>query len=178
MLCSKCGKNNSDESNFCEYCGNRLNDNNPNTNSHALNWKAIIIGSVIGTVIGIVFILISRLYLGVIPLPFLIGIITGYIVGGGWKKGVIHATIANSIFVIISMVIFSILLFSGIGKSPAPELATLAFSVILILIGVFVLVFFLFFGVLGGILGVYIKQLLVKQKNKEEIIDKIESGRE
>lgn len=168
MICSECGMKNSDDSNFREYCGNKLKEDqfSNETSSKSLNWKAIIIGSVIGTVIGIIFILISRLSFGVIPLPFLIGIITGYIAGGGWKKGAIHATIANSIFIIISMIIFSILVLSSVGKSPTPELSTVFFSVILILMGVFVLIFFLFFGVLGGMLGSYIKKTLINQKNK------------
>lgn len=166
MICSKCGMKNSDESNFCEYCGNKLKEDpvsNENS-SQSLNWKAIILGSVIGTLVGIVFILISRLFLGFIPLPFLIGIITGYIVGEGWKKGAIHAGISNLIFTTVIVIVFFILILPG--ASFLNEFAFIGAGVVAILIGLIVLIFCLFFGVLGGMLGAYIKEILVNRKNK------------
>lgn len=105
---------------------------------------------------------VSRFYLGITPLPILIGVIVGFIADGSWKKGAIHGGVASSIIAVISMIILFVLVFSGAGSSVIPQISVI--DLILIIIGIIFLIIFLiiFFilGAIGGVLGAWIKGVI------------------
>ncbi|MCE5214449.1 MAG: DUF5518 domain-containing protein [Methanobacterium sp.] len=141
------------------------NKTNITTYIKSFNWKAILIGSILGSVVGIIILLKSISYLGVSPLPLLIGLITGYIADGSWKKGAIHGGIASSIVSLVIMIIFLILIITGSSSSVTPDAYILTLtSILLSIIGIVILICFLFIGALGGIIGSYIKKLI---KNRQ-----------
>lgn len=158
IYCTSCGHENDSDSIFCENCGKKLSQRaeiKKHSTITSLNWKAIIIGCVVGTILAILFIVLFRFFLGFAAIPFFIGLITGYLVNKDSKNGLIHSGIANFIVAIIFSITLLISAFSGIQ---IPGLSTGLFGVFVIFMIILFLVLFLIIGSIGGIIGVYIKK--------------------
>jgi predicted nucleic acid-binding Zn ribbon protein len=166
MYCPECGHENDADAIFCDECGNKLLKTEKKERKKrkfdikSLNWKAILIGLILGTVLGILILAVSRFYLGITPLPILIGVIVGFIADGSWKKGAIHGGVASSIIALISMIILFALVFSGAGSSVIPQISVTFFGLILIIIGIIFLIIFFILGAIGGALGAWIKGVI------------------
>lgn len=123
MYCPECGHENENDAKFCDTCGKQLLEKKEIERHNifeSLNWKAIIIGCVLGTILGILCMTLSGGFLGFVPMPFFIGLITGYLVNKNWKNGLIHGGIASFLVALVFLILFVILVSSG---STLPGLA-------------------------------------------------------
>lgn len=150
MYCSNCDHEIDTDSYFCKNCGQELSQNRlvkKHGKITSLNWKAIAIGCVLGTVLGISLNYAIGVW-GLFVSPFLVGLITSYLVNKDLKNGLIHSVIANFIFAII----FNVEMFILIYRLPEfyPELFDMS---------ILFLVIFLIIGAIGGIFGDVLKKM-------------------
>lgn len=165
MHCPICGKDNDPDAVYCDECGNKLikEIKEPVNYFSHINWKAILIGSIIGSVLVIIITFLNYFYLGYIPIPILIGVIIGYITNENWKNGAMNAVIANAIISIIIIIVFSILVIIGINTFT--YLSSLFMGIFIIILGFLLLIFFTLMGALGGIIGSYTRKYIKNRKD-------------
>lgn len=146
VYCSKCGSKNEDNSTFCQNCGIRLKpEEKPVGLSKYINLKAIIIGVISFFALLLIWWAFSIALtgnssisttsgytLGVLIIILISTVMTGYLTGNNYRKGVLNALIVS--------VIWSI--FWGIAGGFYIFIETL------IILGIF--------AVIGGLIGVYL----------------------